>query len=485
MDYKYLKIKDFSKKSNILKLLNNESVLCFLHKEFMENGQKDYISVTELGEHWDSFRRHVIGEEIQREGIEVVKDWMKQGQMWLEGDREPGTGIFRCRLTPDAFSAFRFFEELVGSDEENVTPVDSYFGMVVNSIKNLSFAIGTNPAEQIQLIEKKIEHYNLQIKNLKKQKKILERGGKVEVLDESQIQNEYRSILNLLRRMPADIMSIADNLHQLYLDLNVQVHRDDVPKKEIIKMVYEGRKKIDESDQGKTFRRFISYINAEETLDELLQALRSFEKNPKLVGMVSKERPWEILLDIALSVKKADKEINGIYNMINNYISSDSFESNREIRKMLGRICVLLAETVDVPRNLFPPLYVCERPERPNMQMNSFIELSDNDTVSTVTIKPVYQSETVKLEDNSVNEFVLKGNLSKLVKNQGNISLSELLEKIPPDKQKGIDELFSYLGLPDFKISDNGKKVEFTMYNDFHDVTEIFKMDDVTFSERG
>lgn len=490
MAYIYEYMKDFSKKSIVLKLLNNEPILCFLHKEFVENGQRDYIPATELGDHWESFRRNILKEDSSRSGMEVVREWMKQDQMYLEGTHEQNTGIFRYRLMPDVYLAFRMFEDLQGSgDAEYSVPVDSYFNEVTKMIRELSYANGSNPEEQVALLDKQIQDLRLRIKDLLQKKRMIKKGIPIDLMDDVTMTNRVRHVLQMLRRMPADISSIADYLHKLYIKLGADAQRDDMTRNSLMDMVVSERKKIDDSVQGATFRNFMLYIHQHNSdglplLDELLDALRSLGKNPKLAPIVQKERPWEILLDIANSVENASRETHGIWEMVETYISSDVFQSDREIRKLLGRVRSCYADLQGVSRLRFPPLYIFEKPERPVSQMASVIDVSVGDTVSAVVIKPMRKHDSIVLEDDSVDSFRLYGNLSNAVEQNGRVSLSHLLARFPLDKGNGVEELFTYLGNRDFKTAESGKKIQLDIYNGFHKVVEHFELDDVEFSRR-
>ncbi len=483
MEYNLNKIKIFATQSPVLKLLKNPDVLFFLHKEFIEN-RKDAIPEKELAEHWGFFRQSKPENDgkTNSDNLSIIQNWYKEDCLWVYKKRDPIANISKYEITQYTQQAFQIYESLNReSNKDFATPVDVYIDQMFNILQKLHDSNDPNIKNRIKSYDNQIKTHQEEIRKLQGKRKALLQGEKIEEITKDEAISLFSNIICLLNKLPTDSMLIANNLHDLNLQLKQEVQDDEKTIQEIWNDWGDGRKEIDESPEGKTFTRFMDFLFDDNKRRWMIGELKNCQNYKHIGTLAKRERPWLILEQVYKYIQKANKEISNIYLAFSEYINAADFEDNRGMRQLLREIRELLQQIKQTKGAKLPRLTTWEKPIRPETQIKiPIIEFANQNHQSILRISETKQRETVKINDYFVDEKKIKENIESCL-DKGNNKLSQIIKEFPLAKTLKVEEVVEYLSTTGYKKKPVEENIEFYSRNRVHNVLEKFSLKDIEF----
>ncbi len=414
-------------------------ILSFFHFAFIKPNRRA-IAAGELIAKLDDYLYHlhtIYGDKLfPREPKEYLDTWAAGEQAFLrkyypeKGD-EP-----EYDLTP---ASEKVLEWLASLEQKKFVGTESRLLTIFRLLHDIVADSSTDPQEQIQTLEQKKAAIEAEIVRLKE--------GRLRPRDQTRIREQYLQLEETARRLLFDFRQIEENFRQLDRQTRQRIATSELPKGKLLDEIFGQQDAISDSDQGRSFRAFWSYLMSPASQEELDRLVARVLDLPEIEELT----PDESLKRIRFSLLEAGEKVNAtcalIVEQLRKFLDDQAWLENRRI---MGIIRTIEKRAVAVRRKAPDEKSFAAIPN-----LKPEIELPMSRGLFRPLKRPVVDDaprqgeadfETAPLfQQHYVDEHLLADRIRKALRGRSQISLAQLCEIHPIEK--GLSEVVAYLNL--------------------------------------
>ena len=298
-------------------------IISFLFKSFKQNPngfKSDTISEKELTDQLSDYLYQLNrdGTLFPRQAKQYLTDWTNAGYLRkypVKNDE------FLFELTAATENAFKWIDSL---DKREFVGQESRLKILFESLKELS--------------SKSKKDYALRIKALEDRKKEIEqeiadiRHGKMDVLDDRQIKEQYFFIEETAKYLLSDFRQVEQNFRELDRRFRQKIITSSLAKGKVLEDLFEQQANLLEEDQGKSFNAFWEFLLSQSKQEEFEKYLNEVLNLPA-VKDVQRENfnIANVRNDLIEAGDRTKRSTNSLLEQLRKYLEHKSFTENKRI----------------------------------------------------------------------------------------------------------------------------------------------------------
>jgi len=426
----------FSPTVKLLRSKNAPLIISFLYEEFKVNNRitlPAYELISHLAEYIEALEDRELIEIQDKDSLVIARNfldnWCNEGHRFLK--RYPDDqGEPIVELTTHTEKAFQWMENL---QKREFVGTESRFLNIYQQLRELIDNTSTDPKRRIKELEKKKKALTKEINAIKKSKVVATFND-----------NNFKDIsLNIYR----------------------QQTKEGVNRGQILGYTLDATEQLKSSDQGKSFYAFWQFLIADNKQDELMEMIH-------YTYQLLKERDIEyadnFLRKIKIYLHHAGQKVidsnHLLAEKLSRILSEQSLMERRRAIEIIREIKNLAVRKIGKFQGDRHFIYIEGLPQ---------IDLSFDRPIGNPPQKATFKNQPTEIgstqleaanlgvlfDQFEMNRQELEANISELLKNNAQITLSEVVRVYPI--QNGLAEVLTY-----FSIAANSKK---------HQINEINK----------
>lgn len=233
---------------NLLDANNAPEVIGILHTHL--NGRERQLPASVLVERveldFEELRAH--GDHFPETAQQYIANWTNSG--YLRCDRLPGSLEDVYELSAGAVAAIHF---VLAIDRPQSSATESRLSIVLSQLSKLAEDTDTDTASRLRRLNSEKARIEEQIEQVE--------CGSIRVLPHHVALERLREIFNLANDLTSDFRRVKDHYISLHKELRDLVMTHEGGRGEVLQLVFDGLRSIEESDPGRTFSGFWHLLN--------------------------------------------------------------------------------------------------------------------------------------------------------------------------------------------------------------------------------
>ncbi len=437
----------------LLRLRNREMVIEFLANTFNKQSVISSENITVQLTDFLEFKQIENDEDSEINAFDTYEEKAKKYiQLWTNKGflanypDEQGEVFYEL----SAHSS-KTIDWLASLKKEEFVGTESKFNNILNQLKELVEFTNEDAEKRIQLLEEKKFEIEQQIQQIKI-------GEDVKVFEEFEIVPRFNQLNQSAKELLSDFKEVEDNFKEITKGI-YQKHADgSLTKSDILEFTFDALDELKDSQQGKSFYAFWSFIlnpelqnrweNLTKELYKTLEEKSIPVNDPFLKGMKRH------LHNSGQKVYKAnDKMAEKLSRIIRESESSKS-EATKTIIQEIKKQLVEINKTKNKPEISFE----LETEVEINIPFERKLTTEQSEEV-TYTSKPQIADEDIAssthlgrlFSQSTIDKDLLRKRIKDILNKKSQTTLLDIVE-IYGGLEKGLPELFGYIGIvKDFK----------------------------------
>jgi Protein of unknown function (DUF3375) len=442
---------------------NAALIISFLFKSFKENQggfRTDNISEKELTDQLSDYLYILNKDEVQfpRQPKQYLTDWTNAGYLRKYPAKNDE---FIYELTAATENAFKWIDSL---DKREFIGQESRLKNLFESLKELSSKSKKDFATRIKELEEKEKQIKQELEDAKQ--------GKIDVLDDRQIKEQYFLIEETAKYLLADFRQVEQNFRELDKKFRQKIITTNWVKGKVLEDLFQQQNNLLETDQGKSFIAFWEFLlsqSKQEEFDKLVDEVL----NIPVVQEVQRENfsIANVRNNLIEAGDKTKRSTNSLLEQLRKYLEHKSFFENKRIYDNIQEVLKIISENADKDLSKLDLL-----------EFDSAIDI-DLMLAHGWDIRGFKPPEKIKFANSNPEEgdstsdnrklfeqfeisvVELKNNIKVALKNKSHISFSDFVKEF--EIKKGVAEIVAYV-----EIASN-EKTRHIIKNDKHDFIDI------------
>lgn len=366
---------------------------------------------------------------------EYLTDWSNAGFL----RKYPGsTDEYLYELTPAAELVFKWMDNL---EKREFIGTESRLKYLFERMEQLVGKTQLSASERLVRLDAQKQALEQEIENI--------RFGKLEMLDEREIKEEYFLIEDTAKSLLADFREVEQNFRNLDRNFRRQIIITSQTKGQVLSELFEQQDFLAQTDQGKSFTAFWEFLLSQSKQAEFEKILERMLDIPTVRQMRNENFRMELLRNNLIEAgDRTNKTTNSLWNQLRKYLEHKSFFENKHIHEQIDEGLKLIFEHPEIDFTKLPAL-----------------DVEDTIHIDLISDRPLFSPpEKVKFKKQAIQEGEavggneslyrqfeisipkLKENISNmLLKKQKEVSLSDLIQEYPIEK--GVAEVVAYLDI--------------------------------------
>jgi hypothetical protein len=327
------KINQLLKMNTTVKMVTADNaplIIGFLFKSFKQEQDKlisNYLTERELTSNLTDYLYVINQDEVlyPRKSKEYLTDWTNAGYL----RKYPGRNDeFLFELTPATENAFKWIDSL---ERPEFVGTESRLKNLFEKIKDLSLKTKVDKKARLKELNAKKQAIEDEINDLN--------NGKIDVLDDRQIKEQYLMIEETAKYLLADFRQVEDNFRNLDRDFRKKIITTSQTKGKVLDDFWQQQDFLLETDQGKSFAAFWEFLLLQSRQDELDELINEILNIPA-VQQLQKEtfRLENIRNNLVEAGDKTKKTTNSLWEQLRKFLEHKSFFENKIIHENITRI---------------------------------------------------------------------------------------------------------------------------------------------------
>jgi len=439
MEYEYLLS---LRKHPAWRLLTADSaplIISFFHSVFIQANRRA-IKADELTARLDDYLyqlRHVYGDELfPRKPSDYLDAWASGEQAFLRKYYPEKSDEAEYDLTPASEKVIGWLSSL---EQKRFVGTESRLLTIFRLLRDIVQEASADPEEQIRELEKRKQEIESEIARI--------RGGQVKPPDNTRTRERFLEAEDTYRRLLSDFRQIEENFRRLDRKTRAHIATSDQPKGELLDEIFGEEDTIRDSDQGRSFRAFWSYLMSAASQEELDRLLKQVLVLPEIREMSPDKGLGRIRFNLLDAGAKVNETCALLVEQLRRFLDDKAWLENRRIMTIIRHI-----EKDAVATRQLPPAesdFVSLDHIRPQIDLPMTRGLFRPSRRPVVDDRPEAGEadfDTPALYDQHfVDEWLLTERIRKALRSRSQISLEQLCEIYPIEK--GLSEVIAYLHL--------------------------------------
>lgn len=464
-----LEILNSSPSVELLRLRNREMVIEFLISTFsskqgaissenIHSQLADFLEYKQVENDEDS--EITALDTFEEKAKKYILNWTNRGFLTNYPD-EQGEVFYEL----SAHSS-KTVDWLASLKKEEFVGTESKFNNILNQLKELVEFTNEDAEKRIELLEEKKLEIEQQIQRIKV-------GEDVKVFEEFEIVPRFNQLNQSAKELLSDFKEVEDNFKEITKGI-YQKHTDgSLSKSDILEFTFDALDELKDSQQGKSFYAFWSFIlnpelqNRWESLTkELYKTLEEKSipiNDPFLKGMKKH------LHGSGQKVYKANDKMAEKLSRIIRESESSKTEATKSIIQEIKKQLVEISKTKEKPDISFE----LETGLKTNIPFERKLTSEQKEDV-IYTNKPQIADEDIAssnhlsklFSQSNIDKELLRKRIAAILNEKSQTTLSDVVENYG-GLEKGLPELFGYIGIAkEFKYIINSDKTQSIVFDD-------------------
>ncbi len=444
---KILEILNTSPSVELLRLRNREMIIEFLLSSFsseqgsisfenIHNQLADFIEYKQIENDEDS--EISAFDTYEEKAKKYILNWTNKGFLTNYPD-EQGEVFYEL----SAYSS-KTIDWLASLKKEEFVGTESKFNNILNQLKELVEFTNEDTEKRIELLEEKKLKIEQQIQRIKI-------GEDVKVFEEFEIVPRFNQLNQSAKELLSDFKEVEDNFKEITKGI-YQKHADEsLSKSDILEFTFDALDALKESQQGKSFYAFWSFIlnpelqNRWESLTiELYKTLE--EKSIPINDPFLKGMKKHLHCSGQKVYKANDKMAEKLSRIIRESESSKS-EATKSIIQEIKKQLVEISKKKKKPNISFE----LETEMEINIPFERKLTYEQNEEITYIN-KPKIANEDITyskhlsklFSQSNIDKELLRKRIKEILKDKSQTTLLDVVENYG-GLEKGLPELFGYI----------------------------------------
>ncbi len=416
---------------------NASLIISFLFRAFKQDHEgfvKGMITEKDLAEMLGDYLYAINKDEIlfPKDPRQYLTDWSNAGYLLKSTSKNDE---FIYDLTPATENAFKWIDSL---DKREFVGQESRLKNLFESLKELSSKSKKDYKARVLELEQKKKEIEKEIENVKM--------GRMEVLDDRQIKEQYFIIEETAKNLLADFRQVEQNFREIDRNFRKKIITTSLSKGKVLEELFEEQNNLFDTDQGKSFTAFWDFLLSQSRQAEFERLIKEILEIPAVKGV---QREGFTIANVRNNLieagDKTKKSTNSLLEQLRKYLEHKAFFENIRIHENIQTILKILSENPDIDFSKFDWLrfddvihidLVFNRPLFNPPEKLKFAKNNPKDGVATGDTDSLFSQFEISLAD-------LKKNIKSALKNRDQISFTEFIKEYKIEK--GVAEVVGYV----------------------------------------
>lgn len=345
-------------------------------------------------------------------------------------------------LTPDSEKAINWVSELI--KQQRFIPTGSRLKDILSKIKTIVDESNADPEARISDLQQQINKLQQQIDRIRE-------TGKVEILDNIQIEEQFMEVNRLAKTMLSDFREVENNFREIADEVYRKQSTRLLSKGGLLGIALDGWEDLHNKEQGRSFYAFWRLLRSDEQTDEFNTLVSRLYELLKERNIPLREDRFLLYLKRNLNThgKKVLASNDKLTDKLKRILAERSLQERQRARDLIDEIRQLAFETINNPPDEENFVEVETFEAEMNLPLArglNFGEDQDNKrrhpTLETDDEKPDFR---ILYDQFYVDRKVLTARIKALLKDKPIISLSDIVSKYPIEK--GLTEVITYYSI--------------------------------------
>ncbi len=443
----------FSPAVKLLRSKNAPLIISFLYEEFKANNRitlPAYELISHLAEYIEALEDQELMEIEGKDSLVMARkfldNWCNEDHRFLKRyPNDEGEPI--VELTTHTEKAFQWMENL---QKREFVGTESRFLNIYRQLRELIDNTSADPKRRIKELEKKKKALTREINAIKK-------SGTVETFNDTQIKERFYNITKTARELLSDFKEVEHNFKDISLNIYRQQTKEGVNRGQILGYTLDATEQLKGSDQGKSFYAFWQFLIADTKQDELMEMIHY---TYKLLKEKNIDYADNFLRKIKIYLHNAGQKVidsnHLLAEKLSRILAEQSLVERRRAIEIIREIKNLAVSKIGKLHGKKDFIYIEGLPE---IDMSFDRPIGNPPQRATFKNQPTEIGSTqlasanlgVLFDQFEMDRQQLETNITELLKNNQEITLSEVVRKYPI--QNGLAEVLTY-----FSIAATSKK---------------------------
>ena len=429
---------------------NAALIISFLFRAFKQNPngfKTDIVSEKDLTEQLSDYLYILNTDKAQfpRPPKQYLTEWSNAGYLRKYPTKNDE---FAFELTPATENAFKWIDSL---DKREFIGQESRLKQLFESLKELATKSKRDYLSRLKELEQRKKQIEKEIEDVK--------GGKMDVLDDRQIKEQYFIIEDTAQNLLADFKQVEQNFRDLDKHFRQKIITTTLVKGKVLEDLFQQQANLLEQDQGKSFNAFWEFLLSQSKQEELEQYITDVLSLPA-VQEVQRENLniANIRNDLIEAGDKTKRSTNSLLEQLRKYLEHKSFTENKRIYDNINEILKVIANNSDLDFSKIDFLRIedvidIELIMAYDWKIRGFkppqkVKFADSNFEDGVTTS---DNDAALFTQFEINMAELKDNIRNSLKNKTHITFSDFIREF--EIKKGVAEVVAYI-----EIATNEKK---------------------------
>ena len=418
-------------------------VISFLYRTFIVTNQRS-IPAEELATRLDDYLHHLRenGEKrYPRKGRDYLNDWSSGEQGYLR-KYYPAASVGDEPLFDLTPATEKVIEWIASFEQKQFVGTESRLLTIFRLLQEIADETETDPTLRIQQLEQEKQAIERKIAQLT--------AGHITPHDSTRIKEKYLQAEETARQLLSDFRQVEENFRMLDRGVRERITTSDSGKGQMLDTIFLEQDAITESDQGRSFKAFWSWLMSPASQEQLQETLQKVLQLPEITALNSTSEQQDALLDgIRFRLLEAGEKVNStcaqLVEQLRRYLDDQAWLENRRIMEIVRQI----EQSAIAIRQSPPPEKVFTRlaPLKPEIELpmaRGLFRPAQRPVIDEVPQEGEADVDTsVLYNQHYVDEQLLKSQIRFALHNRPQITLPELVELYPVTK--GLSEVIAYL----------------------------------------
>ena len=418
-------------------------IISFLHRTFIVSNQRS-IPAEELATRLDDYLHHLRehGEQrYPRKGREYLNDWSGGEHGYLR-KYYPAASVGDEPLFDLTPATEKVIEWIASFEQKQFVGTESRLLTIFRLLQEIADETETDPTLRIQQLEQEKQAIERKIAQLT--------AGHITPHDSTRIKEKYLQAEETARQLLSDFRQVEENFRTLDRGVRERITTSDSGKGQMLDTIFLEQDAITESDQGRSFKAFWSWLMSPASQEQLQETLQKVLQLPEITALNMTSEQQDALLDgIRFRLLEAGEKVNStcaqLVEQLRRYLDDQAWLENRRIMEIVRQI----EQSAIAIRQSPPPEKIFTRlaPLKPEIELpmaRGLFRPAQRPVINEVPQEGEADVDTsVLYNQHYVDEQLLKSQIRFALHNRPQITLQELVELYPVSK--GLSEVIAYL----------------------------------------
>ena len=414
-------------------------IISFLYKSFVLTNKRSIAAET-LATQLDDYLHHLretTGENrFPRKGRDYLNDWASGEQGYLR-KYYPAASVGDEPLFDLTPSTEKVIEWISGFEQKQFVGTESRLLTVFRLLSEVARDTETDPQQRIDRLEQEKAKLEQEIASLK--------SGHMVPHDPTRVKEKFLQAEDTARQLLSDFRQVEENFRHLDRGVRERITTASSGKGKMLDDIFSEQDAITESDQGRSFKAFWSWLMSRASQDELQATLVKVLALPEIQSLQHDELLSRIRFRLLEAGEKVNSTCAQLVEQLRRYLDDQAWLENRRIMEIVREIeqSAVAVRQSPPPDKLFTTLSL----NKPALEMPMSRGLFRPATRPVISETPedgeADFDTTALYTQHYVDERALLARIRFALQSQPQISLAELVKLYPVEK--GLSEVVAYL----------------------------------------